>query len=279
MYAQLGSTRFEGLKGFSSFSKSVESSLAEHALIDGKPRLQRIGDGLVNIDFGMVLHQRFTTPAADLSTLETARANGDILPLVSGSGDFLGNFVIRSLSHNTVQQADDGSIIECEVSVSLIESVTSSKTANTGFAAAPGRAEPISPLPSISYPAERIAAEVASAYAKAKQVDTSVQKAQSNASFVQKAYNDAKRIGKSIQENVEKARGLINKAQSIYDKTRVLESNLNTIYQNASQVQQFAEVEDLNGLISASRNMSQSADRMNSSATTVVGIAAFRKPS
>lgn len=279
MYAQIGSIRFEGLKGFSAFGRSVESSLAEHALIDGKPRLQRVGDGLIQLDFTSTLHQRFTNPAADLSALETSRANGEILPVITGGGDFLGNFVIKSLSHATIQQADDGSIVECEVNVSLIESVTSSKTANTGFAAAPGRAEPISPLPSISYPAERIAAEVASAFAKAKQVDTSVQKAQSNASFVQRAYRDAKKIGAEIQAGVDRAKGLIAQAQTIYDKTRVLESNLNTIYQNAQQVQQFANVEDLNGLISASRNMSQNADRMNASATTIVSIASFRKPS
>jgi len=124
MYAQLGNIRFEGLKGFSNFSHERGVNYAQHELINGKPRLQAVGDNLDSISFGMYLHSEFTNPEADIDTLRTAMQNREILPLILGNGRVLGFFVIPSFSQVNSFTDPKGNLIEVTVSVELLESFT-----------------------------------------------------------------------------------------------------------------------------------------------------------
>lgn len=279
MYAQLGTTIFDGLKGFASFDKSVEASLVEHALIDGKPRLQKTGTALDTIEFSMLLHDEFCVPETEISTLEAACAAGEVLPLLKGTGELVGNFVLRSVRHTVTQTAADGKIIECEVSVSLVEQAYKSTTARTGFAASAGNGEPVTRLPSRPFPAATITAEVMSATAKAAIIQTSAERAQVSAGQAQKSFRDVKSTANSMQRNIERAKEAIASARRIYDKTRVLESNLNTMLLTVNRIKDVANAEDASGLLAASNQLTQQAGLAASSASVIAGIAAFRKPS
>jgi len=122
MYAQLGNIRFEGLKGFSNFSHERGVNYAQHELINGKPRLQAVGENLDLISFGMYLHSEFTNPEADIETLRLAMQNREILPLILGNGRVLGFFVIPSFSQDNSFTDPNGNLIEVTLSVELLES-------------------------------------------------------------------------------------------------------------------------------------------------------------
>jgi len=126
MYAQLGNIRFEGLKGFSNFSHERGVNYAQHELINGKPRLQAVGDNLDSISFGMYLHSEFTNPEADIETLRNAMQNREILPLILGNGRVLGFFVIPNFSQDNSFTDPAGNLIECTLSVELLESFSDS---------------------------------------------------------------------------------------------------------------------------------------------------------
>lgn len=123
MYAQLGDIVFKGLLAFSSFEHSKEENIVEHPLIDGKPILQTVGGALDKIKLDVMYHRAFCTPETELRKLDTARANGDVLQFVTGNGTVLGSYVVKSTSQSNQHVAPDGSIIECRVSVDLLEHV------------------------------------------------------------------------------------------------------------------------------------------------------------
>jgi len=122
MYAQLGNIRFEGLKGFSNFSHERGVNYAQHDLINGKPRLQSVGDNLDSISFGMYLHSEFTNPEADIETLRLAMQNREVLPLLLGNGRILGFFVIPSFSQSNSFTDPLGNLIEVTLNIELLES-------------------------------------------------------------------------------------------------------------------------------------------------------------
>lgn len=122
MYAQLGNIRFEGLKGFSNFSHERGVNYAQHELINGKPRLQSVGDNLDSISFGMYLHSQFTNPEADIETLRIAMQNREILPLLLGNGRILGFFVIPNFSQENSFTDPLGNLIEVTLNIELLES-------------------------------------------------------------------------------------------------------------------------------------------------------------
>jgi len=111
MYAQLGNIRFEGLKGFSTFSHTVGVTYAQHARINGKSRLEATGDELDAISFEMMLHANFTDPEADIDVINTATVNREILKLILGNGKVVGDFVITSFEKVTEFTDPLGNII------------------------------------------------------------------------------------------------------------------------------------------------------------------------
>lgn len=122
MYAQLGNIRFEGLKGFSNFSHERSVNYAQHELINGKPRLQAVGDNLDSISFGMYLHSEFTNPELDIETLRLSMQNREVLPLILGNGRVLGFFVIPNFSQVNSFTDPNGNLIEVTLSIELLES-------------------------------------------------------------------------------------------------------------------------------------------------------------
>jgi len=122
MYAQLGNIRFEGLKGFSSLEESFGVNYVEHERINGKPRLQAVGDVLDTITFDMFLHADFTDPEADIEAIRLNMVNREVLPLVLGNGKVVGNFVIPSFTKSTQFTDPNGNIISATISVELLES-------------------------------------------------------------------------------------------------------------------------------------------------------------
>lgn len=152
MYHQLGNITFEGLKGFSALGSREAPSLAQHAVIDGKPKLQRTGDTLDEYRIAIMFHSRFCNPETEVGKLKSAMRSGEILPLIVGTGETLGNFVISEIEQDVQHTTKEGAIIMTRLNVSLLESAGSDPL-STAMAAAKSSAfanagnNPVSILP------------------------------------------------------------------------------------------------------------------------------------
>lgn len=126
-YAKLGDFEFAGLKGFSAYSRTGSALYAEHQILEGKPRLQKIGNSLDEIGISIRLHVSFCKPDEELNILKSFRDEGEVLVLQYGNGKIVGSFVILSIEE-TVEEADaEGNIFSYLVSFNLKEYVTNNK--------------------------------------------------------------------------------------------------------------------------------------------------------
>lgn len=121
MFAQLGNIQFTTVKGFTGFSTTQETNIVEHALIEGKPKLQRLGTNLDTVELTMFFDASFCNPQSELDALNSSRDAGEVMPLIMGNGRFVGNFAIKSVADNVLNTADDGTLFQAEVTVSLVE--------------------------------------------------------------------------------------------------------------------------------------------------------------
>lgn len=127
MFAQLGKTVFQAVFSFAEDSEQGAASYAEHALLDGKPRLQKTGVGLTERSIKIMLHNSFCVPQDELNKLKDSRDQGEILPLIWGNGLVEGDFVITDLSASKEDVAPNGTVICYSVSINLKEFVSPNK--------------------------------------------------------------------------------------------------------------------------------------------------------
>jgi phage protein U len=128
MFAQLGTIVFENLKSFTDYSRTGAVVYAEHALLDGKPLLQRTGPALDELYLTIRFHASFTNPTEQLENLIDARDSGEILPLIFGDGTIQqGTFVITEINE-TIEDADpQGNVFSYLINLSLKEYITPDK--------------------------------------------------------------------------------------------------------------------------------------------------------
>ncbi len=107
MFAILGEIEFEVAGGLTGMDWRSSADWAEHQLIQGKPLLEWIGEGLDEYSLAITLHSSLGDPEKRLRELRQAKANHEPLAFVLGTGDYLGAFVLSELS-TTVQRATSG---------------------------------------------------------------------------------------------------------------------------------------------------------------------------
>lgn len=160
MFAQLGSIKFEGLRSLDTLSDKIGTNYAEHALIEGKPRLQRVGTNLREFQATGLLHAAFCNPEAEYDALDKARQDAEVLPLVYGNGFYEGDFVITEISRTPENTDAQGNYIALRVSMTLKEFVDPNKlitrqyrAKRNAFAVAEQRPLPANPTPPVQNPA------------------------------------------------------------------------------------------------------------------------------
>lgn len=121
MFAVLGEIQFETLTSPRSLETSRPYDYAEHKVVEDRPRLQWLAQGLQVIQLEMLFHVSFTTPLAQLAALRAAGADHQARALVFGNGLHAGYFVVAQLQETSTKLADDGSIIAATARVTLKE--------------------------------------------------------------------------------------------------------------------------------------------------------------
>lgn len=126
MYAQLGDIVFEGVNSFSTLSDKRETVYVEHALIQGKPLLQKVGENLTEFTFEISFHVGFCDPETEFKKLNDARHFGTIMPFIFGNGFIHGTYVITTIDRSWNQTDKLGNIVSITCNITLKEFITSS---------------------------------------------------------------------------------------------------------------------------------------------------------
>ncbi|MFJ4141415.1 phage tail protein [Pseudomonas sp. NPDC089734] len=121
MYAVLGTLEFEVASGITGMEQRGTADWAEHSLIQGKPLLEWIGEGLEELTFTMQLHPWLGDPEVRLRNLRELKAKHEPLAFVLGSGDYIGAFVITDISNVPKRTSSDGRVFSSAVQVGLRE--------------------------------------------------------------------------------------------------------------------------------------------------------------
>lgn len=121
MYAMLGDVRFEVLNSFTSLEADHAAAFAKHDVLQGRPRLQAMGNELTTLRFSLKLHWRLGNPDTAYNGLLAAKESQQAQALVYGSGRFVGWFVIERLTERTLMQDGRGCTAAREVDVELTE--------------------------------------------------------------------------------------------------------------------------------------------------------------
>lgn len=127
MFALLGDVQFDLITYFDGFESQFGADFAEHALIEGKPRLQFIGDKLDEIRIQLVFHLSYCDPEAELAKLKDALAAHQAMALVLGNGDYKGWFVLTDVQATSKHTDKAGTLIALEASITLREFVGDKK--------------------------------------------------------------------------------------------------------------------------------------------------------
>ena len=122
-HALLGQITFDLITYFESMEASFSANYAEHALIEGKPRLQWVGDNLDEVSWSLVFHAGFCDPELEMLKLRGAITRHEALPLVFANGDYKGWFVPTDVRVTTRQVMRDGTLIWLEAELTLREYV------------------------------------------------------------------------------------------------------------------------------------------------------------
>ena len=123
MYALLGDIQFDLITYFDSFEADFGTDYAEHAVIDGKPRLQYMGDRLDEIRIELSFHASFCNPETELARLKNAVSSHEAMALILGNGDYKGWFVLTDVQSTSRQTDESGTLLALDASITLREYV------------------------------------------------------------------------------------------------------------------------------------------------------------
>jgi len=121
VFAQLGDIQFDLITYFEGLDGTIGYNFAEHAVIEGKPHLQFIGDGLEAVNLALRFHQGYCDPQAEFKRLKDAAAKHEALPFLFGNGLYKGRYVITEITDTVETTASDGTVISLEAKIALKE--------------------------------------------------------------------------------------------------------------------------------------------------------------
>lgn len=240
---QLGEIVFEGLKGFDGIQKKDEAVYAELPLIGGKPRLQRTGTALRELQVNIRLLASFTDPDADIAALAALRDAGDILPLITGEGVNLGDFVITQMQETTSETTKSGKTLIAELQLTLKEHFDPNKLQTAATAAVKAAfavgANKVVPVRLVRPPISTFSVVSQNAQAgKSYSIGTvgDVRTAAADASQAQSRLNQAKAKLDKAKQAYDKVIETANNAQNVIAKAPALIATVTSVLSNIEQL-------------------------------------------
>ncbi|MFP5420984.1 MAG: phage tail protein [Gammaproteobacteria bacterium] len=121
MWAVLGDIEFEMTYHPGRQDERSAADYAQHALIQGKPRPEWVGDSLDELTLELTLHSMLVDPELQIRRLKAAKSAHEPLPYVLGSGDYRGIYLLTEVSVTTRKTDPQGRLVSATVSLSLLE--------------------------------------------------------------------------------------------------------------------------------------------------------------
>lgn len=122
-FALLGDVQFELITYFDGLEGHFAADYAEHALIEGKPRLQFIGDKLDEWSLKLRFHAGYCDPEAEVVKLRRVLAAHQALPFILANGEYKGEFVILDVTVTAEHTNTEGRLIAADADMKLKEHV------------------------------------------------------------------------------------------------------------------------------------------------------------
>lgn len=207
MFALLGDVQFDLITYFDGFESQFGADYAEHPLIEGKPRLQFVGDKLDEIRIQLAFHLHYCDPEAELAKLKDALAAHQAMALVLGNGDYKGWFVLTDVQATSKHTDKAGTLIALEASITLREFVGDKKNPLQPPAVQPK----LPPAAAKALPASQTAG-VATLASGAAAVRDNIRQAVTYANQAQSALRvavDAARLAQKLRDNPLAALGRV----------------------------------------------------------------------
>jgi phage protein U len=121
MLAMLGEITFEALSSPRTMSQSRHWKYAIQPVIEGRAKLQWVADGLSTMSLEMLFHRSFTDPASQTAKLLAAASDHQARPLIFGTGDLQGYFVITRVTTAYEHLSANGEILAIALRVELLQ--------------------------------------------------------------------------------------------------------------------------------------------------------------
>lgn len=282
MYAILGDYRFEGYKGFQELTSSDETILAEHPRIDGKPRLQSVGEKLREIQLKFLLHSSFCDPEADIEILQGYRRNAQVVAFVAGDGTTFGNFVVKSLTSSYEQTDNSGRIISTTIEINLLEAIVSNASNIT-----PKERKLATELPKIDTAAlmprpsdpQLIAANLKVINTNAVAMNQELTQAQKITSQTANAIRLAKNRINKIKKSLEVIEAVGTGTRNIIGMYDNITGSVAKVKGATESLSVFVESGDLSSSVIASSQLRNSVDSLYIDAAPINGLVGQRRDS
>ncbi len=108
---------------FTGFKRKRAAKFSEHAVLDGKPRLQHNGTALDEVSYAIRFDVRHgITPKKSLENLEKTLNAGEAKSLIIGT-KVLGDFALLSVDEDWQQVDNKGNLLVANVTLNLKEFV------------------------------------------------------------------------------------------------------------------------------------------------------------
>lgn len=121
MFAMLGPISFHLITYFEGVTNKRAWDYAQHDVIEGKPRLQYMGEALEEVTIDLMFHVSYCNPEAELAKLRIAGSMRTALPFIYGSGQYVGMFVIKQIQTTSRQTDSRGGLVAVVAKVTLME--------------------------------------------------------------------------------------------------------------------------------------------------------------
>lgn len=279
MYAVLGDFKFEGYKGFQELVSSDETVLAEHPRIEGKPRLQAVGEKLREIQIKILLHSSFCDPEADIEVLQSYRRNAEVIAFVAGDGTPFGNFVVKSITNSYEQTDNFGRIISTTLEVNLIEAILadgSAKLKDKKLATELPKLNPIA-LPKRPSDPQKIAKELKIININSDTMHKELTLAQKITSKTTSTFRLAKeRIGK-IKKSLQVIESVGTSTRNVVGMYDSILGNVQSVKGATEALSVFVEAGDINSSVNASAQLRTTFDSLYVSSSPINNLVAQRK--
>jgi phage protein U len=283
MYAQIGNIIFRGLLGFESLNSTRESNLVEHLLIDGKPRLQRVGDKLEEVQFTLNLHVSYCNPAQVLAELELARAEGFIMPFIEGNGTFLGMFAIKSVRKEITKTNAFGDIVRAFADVTMVEIADANPAGSEeqqakrdGFANAGNNPAAFSGPLAVSTEASALAAAPIAVAADGQAVTRNLELASQQPAREASALEDTTRRLRRMRDNLESLQTGLNNAQNTYQSAQQIQNSVQSALSAVEGVRTLAAQGNLTGALAANGELIRANTNLLGASSELATLSATR---